>query len=383
LWLYQPYFCQIMRRILPVFFLFASLAAHAQLTLKGRVVNAADGQPVPFCSVFLANTTKGTTADENGNFTLANLPDGRYDLVASSVGFETVAAPIQTKQAAPLLIRMKADVAQLAEVQVKASRNPEWLANLEQFTKLFIGTSKNARDCKILNTNALWFDDDQRERTLTGGAREPLQIENGALGYRIQYVLAQFQFDYGKKYVSYLGYPVFEAMKPRSNAQEKRWLKAREEAFRGSSMHFMRALHAGMTEQQGFLIQRIIERKDSSRMGLINRPQIARYLINDPLPGSFLIDSDSSSTELTRVQFENLVQVTYKLEKEAAEYRNEHLAMNSGTFAASPQTSILRLVEPYILVEANGNYYNPLGIIFEGYWGWEKMADMLPFTYEP
>lgn len=366
-----------------LFLLLFTFTAHAQLTLKGRVVNATDEQPVPFCSVFLANTTKGTTADENGNFTLTNLPDGRYDLVASSVGFETVAAPIQTKQAAPLLIRMKANVAQLAEVQVRANRDPEWLANLKQFTKLFIGTSKNARDCKILNTTALWFDDDRNSLKLTGGAREPLQIENGALGYRIQYVLAQFQYDYGKHYVSYLGYPVFEAMKPRNNAQEKRWLKARKEAFRGSSMHFMRALHAGMTEQQGFLIQRIIERKDSSKMDLINRLQIARYLIKDSLPGSFLVDSDSSSTELTKVQFENLVQVTYKLEKEATEYRNEHLPMNSSTFAAPFQTSILRLVEPHILVEPNGNYYNPLGIVFEGYWGWEKMADMLPFTYEP
>ena len=366
-----------------ILILLSTLTAHAQLTLKGRVVNAVDGQPVPFCSVFLANTTKGTTADETGNFTLVNLPDGRYDLVASSVGFETVAASIQTKQAAPLLIRMKPNATQLAEVQVKANRDPEWLANLEQFTKLFIGTSKNAQDCKILNTTALWFDDDRGRQQLTGGARAPLQIENRALGYRIQYVLAQFQYDYGKHYVSYLGYPVFEAMKPHSNRQEKRWINAREEAFRGSSMHFMRALHAGKTEPQGFIIQRIIERQDSLKRGLINRAQIARYLIKDPLPGSFLVDSDSSSAELTKVQFDNLMQVTYTLEKESVEYRREHSTMNSSTFAAPTQTSILRLVEPHILIEANGNYYNPLGIVFEGYWGWEKMADMLPFTYEP
>ena len=366
-----------------IFILLATLTAHAQLTLKGRVVNDADEQPVPFCSVFLANTTKGTTADAEGNFVLTNLPDGRYDLVASSVGFETMAAAIQTKQSVPLLIRMRSNATQLAEVQVKANRDPVWLTNLEQFTKLFIGTSKNARNCKILNTNVLWFDDDRAAMTLTGGAREPLQIENGALGYRIQYVLAQFQYDYGKHYVSYLGYPVFEVMKPRNNAQRKRWVNAREEAFRGSSMHFMRALHAGTTEQQGFLIQRIIERKDSSKTGLVNRPQITRYLMKDPLPGSFLVDSDSSSTELTKVQFENLVQVTYTLEKETKEYRNERSTLNSSTFAAPLQTSVVRLAEPHILVEPNGNYYNPLGIIFEGYWGWEKMADMLPFTYEP
>ncbi|MBO0938152.1 carboxypeptidase-like regulatory domain-containing protein [Fibrella sp. HMF5335] len=366
-----------------VFLLFIAFTAHAQIILKGRVVNAANEQPVPFCSVFLANTTKGTTADENGNFTLTNLPDGRYDLVASSVGFETVAAPIQTKQTAPLLIKMNANATQLAEVQVKANRGPEWLANLEQFTKLFIGTSKNARDCKILNTNALWFEDKPDSLMLVGGAREPLEIENSALGYRIHYVLTQFVYDYGSRYVSYLGYPVFEAMTARSNAQEKRWQKSRRDAFSGSSMHFMRALYAGMTEQQGFVIQRIIERKDSTKTRLTNRVKTDRYLIKDPLPGSFLLDTDSSSAQLARVQFDNLVQVTYRLEKEAPEYRNEHSFQQASTFAPPPQTSIMRLVQPYVLIEANGNYYNPLGIVFEGYWGWEKIADMLPFTYEP
>jgi hypothetical protein len=73
---------------LAVLFLLLSLPTYAQLTLRGRVVNAADEQPVPFASVFLANTNKGTTADGEGRFTLANVPTGRYELVASSVGFE-------------------------------------------------------------------------------------------------------------------------------------------------------------------------------------------------------------------------------------------------------------------------------------------------------
>ena len=377
----RPYICHM--KI--VLFLLTTLAAHAQLTLKGRVVNAADEHPVPFCSVFLANTTKGTTADENGNFTLTNLPDGRYDLVASSVGFETVAAAIQTRQTAPLLIRMKANATQLAEVQVKASRDPEWLANLAQFTKLFIGTSANAQDCKILNTSALWFDDDRRTLRLTGGARAPLQIENRALGYRIQYVLEQFLFDYGENYVSYLGYPVFEALKPRSNAQEKRWFKAREAAFRGSSMHFMRTLHAGATAAQGFVIQRVIEKKDTLERGSNGRVETARYLIKDHLPDSFLVDSEASSPESTRLQFENLVQVTYTRENESAEYRSEHTLLSGPPTGgvASAQTSVIRLVQPFVTIEPNGNYYEPLGITFEGYWGWEKMADMLPLTYEP
>ncbi|XWW47658.1 carboxypeptidase-like regulatory domain-containing protein [Fibrella sp. USSR17] len=363
--------------------LLTTLSVQAQFTLRGKVVNAVDEQPVPFCSVFLANTTKGTTADENGNFVLANLPAGRFDLVVSSVGFETLASPLNTNQPAQLLVRIMPSANQLAEVQVRASRDPEWLEQLDVFLKNFIGTSKNAQECRIVNQNVLWFDDNRTTLRLTGGAREPLVIENKALGYRIRYVLDQFLFDYGHKSVSYLGYPVYELMKPRNRRESLRWEQARKAAYLGSSMHFMRTLHAKKTAEEGFEIRRMVERTDSTKVGGQWRVKQARYLVKDALPATFILNDDASTDSTTALAFENLIQVTYTGEKEAPEYVRYSNPFSSNPGAPGPQTSIIHMLEPLVTIERNGNFYNPLGVVFEGYWGWEKMAELLPLTYEP
>ncbi|HEX9956077.1 MAG TPA: carboxypeptidase-like regulatory domain-containing protein [Fibrella sp.] len=360
--------------------LLTTFSAQAQFTLRGRVINDVDEQPVPFCSVFLANTTKGTTADEHGNFVLPDLPAGRFDLVVSSVGFETLASTLTTNQTASLLVRIRPSANLLAEVHVRASRDPEWLENLATFKRFFIGTSKVAQNCQIVNQNSLWFDDDRAARRFTAGAREPLVIENKALGYRIRYVLEQFVYEYSRQYVSYLGYPVYEPMKPRNRRESLRWEKARKAAYLGSSMHFMRALHAGRTVEEGFEIHRVLERVDSTKRGGQWQVKRARYLLKDALPATLLLNDRVSTDSTTVLSFENMIQVTYTGEKEPPEYLRS-LSPFSTPGVGGPQTSIIYLTEPSVTIERNGNFYNPLGLAIEGYWGWEKMAELLPLTY--
>ena len=54
-------------------------------------------QPIPRASIFLSNTSVGTRADEEGKFTLL-VPHGRYDLIVSSVGYETSNLSIESTQ---------------------------------------------------------------------------------------------------------------------------------------------------------------------------------------------------------------------------------------------------------------------------------------------
>gem|GEM_PF-5512496 len=58
------------------FVLIFPLVSLAQLSIKGKVVNASTGAVIPGCSVFIANTSKGTTADGNGYFELSDIPRG-------------------------------------------------------------------------------------------------------------------------------------------------------------------------------------------------------------------------------------------------------------------------------------------------------------------
>ena len=54
--------------------LLATAFCYSQTSLKGVVQHAETGAPVPSASIFLANTSMGTTAAANGQFTLTYLP---------------------------------------------------------------------------------------------------------------------------------------------------------------------------------------------------------------------------------------------------------------------------------------------------------------------
>ena len=69
---------------------FLEISAQTPNTIKGKIVNSADGKPIPKCSIFINNSSIGTSADENGEFELTNIPAGQHELVISSIGFERV-----------------------------------------------------------------------------------------------------------------------------------------------------------------------------------------------------------------------------------------------------------------------------------------------------
>lgn len=47
-----------------------------------------NNEPLPFASVFLQNSTKGSMANEDGFFEIANVPNGDYVIIASFTGFK-------------------------------------------------------------------------------------------------------------------------------------------------------------------------------------------------------------------------------------------------------------------------------------------------------
>ena len=62
-------------------------AKAADITVRGRVTDAATKEPLVGCSVVLKGTQKGTNTDANGNFTLV-VPDEKAVLVIGFIGFE-------------------------------------------------------------------------------------------------------------------------------------------------------------------------------------------------------------------------------------------------------------------------------------------------------
>ena len=98
--------------------------AQTTSTLTGTVTTT-DGQPVPFATVAVLNSTLGATADQGGSFSLANVPAGRQTLAVSSVGYatRTQTVTVGTGSAAPLAFQLPASTAGLGEVVVSAQKD--------------------------------------------------------------------------------------------------------------------------------------------------------------------------------------------------------------------------------------------------------------------
>ncbi len=83
----------ISRMILIVSLLFvAGSAVFAQEgnSIKGFVYEESTGEPMMFTNVYLKGTTYGGSTSENGFFNINRIPDGRYTLLITSVGYDTI-----------------------------------------------------------------------------------------------------------------------------------------------------------------------------------------------------------------------------------------------------------------------------------------------------
>ncbi len=69
-------------------FLFQSLLFSQNGTIKGRVYNERNNEPLPFVNLIIYETRIGSTTDFDGNFIFKGLEPGMVRLQVSSVGFE-------------------------------------------------------------------------------------------------------------------------------------------------------------------------------------------------------------------------------------------------------------------------------------------------------
>ena len=78
--------------ILTALFVFTGFIAFGQEdnSIKGFVYEESTGEPMMFTNVYLKGTTFGGSTNENGYFNINRIPDGRYTLLITSVGYDTI-----------------------------------------------------------------------------------------------------------------------------------------------------------------------------------------------------------------------------------------------------------------------------------------------------
>ncbi len=102
-------------------------------TIRGVVIDHASGTPLPFVSVSLLDLPqKGTATDEDGKFLINNIPVGRHDLQATSMGYEPAVfreIMLTSAKEAYLEIQLKENIQELSEVVIKPRINKKETLN--------------------------------------------------------------------------------------------------------------------------------------------------------------------------------------------------------------------------------------------------------------
>jgi hypothetical protein len=360
------------KQILIVFTLFfLNTISSAQISsyfVKGKVINAQTKQPMQGASVFAENTTLGTATDQDGNFVL-ELPIGGYSLVVTYTGFNTQSIRISNTESNKIDIEMTVKEKSLEEVAVVSTG--ETKNGLEKygnfFMEEFIGKSKNSGLSKLKNPESLKFYFSKRKNRLKVLSIEPLIIENNALGYNIKYEMDSFVHEYNTDITIYTGYPLFEEMQSTSEDQKIKWKSARESAYKGSILHFMRSLYNMELEEEGFQIQLMvnINGKDSA------------LKVKDYYQALNYNQIDSTSPVVIKPN-QNKIGIIYINEKPEEGYLSENKEVPAG-FQFS---TISFLPNKSLSIEENGFYYEQNDFLINDYWEWNRMADALPYDYK-
>lgn len=387
----------------------------AQRVISGTVLNKATGDAIAGCSVFISNTSGGTTTNSQGYFELTNVPQGKHDLVVSCVGYQTQVFEFADEYLPMVLkVELMIKAQELPNITLEAFEEGGWDKWGKVFTDNFIGYTSNAQRTIIRNKEVIRFRFFKRSNRLIAYADEPLRIENKALGYTITYQLVDFEVDFKNSKSIFAGYSLFAE----TGAARKAWQRRRQQTYEGSMMHFVRSLYAGQLLANGFEVRRMVQtpNTEKERVRVLYKPtsivktdrskgftqveikepdipddsikyyrEVMRQPDRKQVFGKEMVPEDSLIVKYEGVHklfyFSNHLFITYKGEKEEPEY----LQFIREGRKPGPQLSFLNLPElKGIWIEANGHYYNCIDLFSSGYWGWsDKIADSLPLDYEP
>lgn len=353
-----------------IFFIlhFSAFSQQAFYVVKGKVIDKDTKAPLPGASVFAQNSTFGEATNSDGNFTL-KIPNGGYSLVASFTGYETGSMRISnsSSQNDSLVFELTPKEKSLEAVTITISTEVKdgWKKYGEFFTDNFIGQSQFAKQCVIKNPEVLHFYFSKKRNKLKVLANEPLIVNNFALGYNLRFAIDSFTNEYNTNTNLFIGYPLFEAMQG-TPEQQRTWNANRAAAYKGSMLQLMRSIFNQTLEKNGFELQFIVKSNDKEM----------------PIPlqnlyGALNYDKDDSTNTVDVMPNQLDVAVIYK----NAEPEDTYLDSDPSIKKDFQLSTLLFTAGDPITIEQNGYYYDQEDITTNGYLGFKKVGDMLPYDY--
>ncbi len=309
--------------------------------IQGNVVDANSGEPLVGVSVFFDGTSIGTVTDRDGAFVLTPRWRMTSPVILQYLGYETRVLSDVEGNLGRLLLKPKA--VELDEVVLEPDT---WSRKKKErvFLNEFLGSSSFGRRCEILNLETVRLYYSKSENSLQAFPAEPLTIVNRALGYTLSYNLLEFKaiLDAGSDHGLEAWSVTFTGLVRFSPAEGglRSYTRNRQKAYRGSVLHFMRALSNDMLRDENFGLY-------------FDRLPIARDRVMELKP------TEDGLTEV--IPKKNTLYVLYD--------RNE-------------QSFIKRNGERFY-IDRYGNFGPASSILFGGAMGEQRVGHMLPLDYRP
>lgn len=381
-----------------------------KLSISGMIKDR-KGQPLPGASVYLSHYKIGVSADNKGRFLIPNLNPGSYTVLVQMIGYlpgsQNVTLSVKSTD---FDLTMEESVNALNEVVVRPDIYRS--QRLRVFKEAFLGTSKNAKSCRILNEDALFFEYDPNNHRLMANANDFITIENKALGYRIYYLLQYFQKDEETSYVHYYGYPYFEELE-KDTLKRKKYAEKRRLAYAGSPQHFFTSLYNGASKAEGFLINKMVKApnpkrpadavidkriklfsenlrkgikvrkaKDSLKYWLDMKKEAdtLEVLVRKEVPLDSLVTERSAHMKMMR--FKDALYVVYQNEKETTDFnRHPEYKIKRPDDLRRKQVSLAYQLGKWVGFYGNGAVSDPGSLLYEGVWAYKMVGDMVPLDY--
>lgn len=355
-------------QLLSYFFLLSlfSFSVNAQVSISGKVINSDTHQPIAGASIYFNNTSIGTSSNEKGEFAFRNIDLVNTELIISSVGYEILALKLTAASDGKyFLCQLTVKEEQLKEVLVISdAQRRRWI---DLFKKNFLGLTEEADRSTILNQKDIYFTSGTTASGFKAYADTPLIIVNKLLGFKVSFQLIEFDLEDNGNSTYFYGYTRYEEL-----GDKKRWIINRKKAYYGSTLHFYRSLINDQLSNEGYDLYIVEEAKS----GALKNQSVARSVT-----GTQVLSKLPEDSGFFRITVTGKLMVQYKKNPPSKSYLSKK-TMLQGNLPTGFRAYIVS-DEPYYLLDKTGILQNPLSVRYDGYWVYERAANLLPFNYQP
>jgi len=115
-------------------FLFAD-----ETDLSGYISDKMTGEPLVLANVYFKDYQIGTVTNEDGYFSMSNLPSNASELIVSMMGYETIIKSIQLPIEMPLQIKMEKKLIEMSSIVTTGTRTERYLKDTPVTTQVLKG----------------------------------------------------------------------------------------------------------------------------------------------------------------------------------------------------------------------------------------------------